>query len=274
MRAVGPCDAGDFSYSPGLPGYLLVGNSSICVTADVFGSATVPLSLLAAGRPSFLSPMLAADSTQQSAARPDTAASALAPKRHSGQPGSRIVGRASLGCMMSVTLNIRHFSRGRLGPPHSFHALHAAPSISSMNTDSFDARLYVSEGGPEGVWPSYSPLPLLMAPEPGTVVPSVTVLGPRTRSQTRRPTARKPRAPRTTSPSGDSPQPFIDPFPTLPTQPTTDAFTPASPLLCTLPPSLGSSTYQHDSRSPRGTVTRRDRIHRICRAIHAFRLGA
>jgi len=85
-RAVGPRDAGDFSYSPGLPVFLLVDNSSTCVTATNFCRATAPLSLLATGRPSFLSPMLVADSTLQPAARPDTATSALAPERHSGQP--------------------------------------------------------------------------------------------------------------------------------------------------------------------------------------------
>ena len=83
---VGPRDVGSFSHSPGLLGYPLVGNTSICVTAAVFGSATAPLSLFATGRPSFLSPMLAAGSTRQPAARPDTATSAFTPERHSGQP--------------------------------------------------------------------------------------------------------------------------------------------------------------------------------------------
>ena len=39
---------------------------------------------------------------------------------------------------------------------------------------------------PEGVQPSRSPLPLLVAPEPGIVVAVVTVAGARTRSRTRR----------------------------------------------------------------------------------------
>ena len=84
---VGPSDVGDSSCSPGPPGCTLVGKTSICVTAAAFGSsATDPLSPLATGRPSFLSPALAAGSTLQPAATPDTATSALSPGRHSGQP--------------------------------------------------------------------------------------------------------------------------------------------------------------------------------------------
>ena len=49
-------------------------------------SATARLSLLATGRPSFLSPTLAAGSTLQPAANSDTATSALVPEEHSGQP--------------------------------------------------------------------------------------------------------------------------------------------------------------------------------------------
>ena len=50
------------------------------------------------------------------------------------------------------------------------------------------------------------------------------------------PTARKPRQPRTISPSEDYPRPSIDPVPTMPIRSTTDAVTPAPPLLGTIPP--------------------------------------
>ena len=50
------------------------------------------------------------------------------------------------------------------------------------------------------------------------------------------PTARKPRPPRTTSLSEVCPRPSIDPVPIVPIGPTTDATTPAPPLLGTLPP--------------------------------------
>ena len=49
------------------------------------------------------------------------------------------------------------------------------------------------------------------------------------------PTARKPRPPRTTSPSEDYPRLFIDPVPTVPIRPTTGAVTPAPLWLGTLP---------------------------------------
>lgn len=69
----------------------------------------------------------------------------------------------------------------------SFHALHAAPFILSMITDSLlSARSDDGKVGQEGIRSSYSLLPLHLAPEPGTVAAPVTVLGIRTSSQTRR----------------------------------------------------------------------------------------
>ena len=95
---------------------LVVGNTSTCVTAAVFvvvSAITAPLPLLATGGPSIVSPSLAAGSTLQPAASPDTS-DKYARWPRNGTPGSRfrsgrsrIFGRASLGFIMSVKLKIR-----------------------------------------------------------------------------------------------------------------------------------------------------------------------
>ena len=130
----------------------------------------------------------------QPAARPDTATNALPPERHSGRPVPCWAQQDSRPSLFRVYIvrdakNPTILFCDRLGPPCAFRALYVAPSISSMNrysalSPTFDVTN--SEVEPEGVRPSYPPLPLLMAPEPGTVVPVLNGLGTRTRSHTRR----------------------------------------------------------------------------------------
>ena len=74
------------------------------------------------------------------------------------------------------------------------------------------------------------------------------------------PTARKPRPPRTTSPSEVSPRPSIDPVLTVPIPPATDAAN-TFPALAWCTPSRCSSACQHSSCTSRDTVTGRNQVH-------------
>ena len=90
-------------------------------------------------------------------------------------------------------------------------------------------------------------------------------------------TARKPRPPRSALPSQVAPGPSVDPVPAVQSRHATDAAPPAPPLRGTLPPEAYrrvSTPAALPEGSTRGAITGRNRVHRVCRAILAHRLGA